>query len=116
MGTGRTRFLFKVRVDFRESAVKKATPEKPGRRVRRESKAKPEHRGRRVCGENRVLRESKVPKARRARRALRDRKGNAAKPERRSGSMRLDRGKIFPNMTMRLRTSVSSIRTPGVFT
>ena len=116
MGTGRTRFLFKVRVDFRESAVKKATPEKPGLKVRRESKAKPEHRGRRVCRENRGLRESKVPRAKSGRRDLRGCKVNAAKPERRSGLTHPDRGKIFLNMTMRLRTSASSIRTPGVFT
>ena len=116
MRTGRTRFLSKVRVDFRESAARKATPAKPGLKVRRESKAKPDRKDRRESKakpEHRGLRDRG---AKPDRRDFRGCKGNAAKPERRSGLMHPDRGKIFLNMTMSLPISASSIRTPDVFT
>ena len=116
MGTGRTPFLFKVRVVFRESAAKKATPEKLDRRVRRESKANPDRRGLRVRKARQEHREIKVPRANPDRRVLRGCKVNAAKPELRSGSMPPDRGNTFLSMTMKRRTSASSIRTPDVFT
>jgi len=112
---GRTRFLFRGRVDFRESAAKKATPEKPVRKVSRESKANPDRRDLRDLRARPDHRESRGPKENPARRVPRGSKENEAKPEQRSGSTLPDRGKTFLCMMTRRRTSASSIRIRDVF-